>query len=276
MLWGTYSSMGKIKHLLSRRETLSGSSYKHFVMEAAENIHLHWRDTRINLYVDEMAPFYKYVKGAYEKMVELGFPSQDDRNINLGDPMECKSPGYFNNIASIEEQEVGGVHIHIRDTRIHIDQAHFMEIAYMFKEALINFLNANKRLVKLDQCTYPAGVTEKYLDMLDNGDIDDVDASLCGKYAYDRDREETLSGKYSDTTDRLLLSAIYASIKQYGYADGPFHGEYAVVWEILNKSLYFTGAHRYAVLKKLGYNEIYACVIPAPHEGIVREENYGS
>lgn len=267
--------MGAIKHMLSRRETISESSYKHFVMEAAENVHFHWRDTRINLYPSEVEPFYEYIKGAYEKMKELGFPSQDDRNINLGQPMQCKVPGIFQHIVSIEEQVVGGVHLHFRDTRIHIDQAHFVEIAYMFKEALAVFMEVHKQEINLNDVNYPNGVTEEYMELLKeyiDGKHEKRNPEHCIYYCMMRDMEETRNNKYSKETDLNLLFSLYESIKEYGYAGGPFLGELATVWIEDGKKPYFTNAHRYAVLKILGYDVVSVCLIPCPSQKIVREE----
>lgn len=269
--------MGAIKHMLSYRRTLHGSGYDHFIMEAAENVHLHWRDTRINLYPEEIEPFYRSVKAAYERIKELGFPSYNDKNVSLfAPPMKCKEPGIFYNIASIEEQEVGGIHIHWRDTRLHMDKAHFIEFAYMFRDALSEFMRHNKKTIKIDDLEKPEGVSQEYYKMLEDYEAgkykDKYEAKDCHYFCLKRGRDREKMDHIDPDVDRSLLFTLYESIKKYGYAKGPYINEYATVWKRPDGKLYFSGAHRWAVLKKLGYKEIDVCIIPMPDPKIVKEQ----
>ena len=266
--------MGVIKHMLGARKIVPYSGYQHYVMEAAENIHVHWRDTRIQLFPEDFDNFSKYVANAHSKWTEMGKPVQDDRNINLGDPFKCKAPGFFCDRMTVEEQEAGGIHIHWRDTRIHADHGHFIEFATMVQEAHLAFKNIHKEVIKLSEIEHPA-VADTYVEWLQDYIISapgTIDGDSCAEFCREKNLCLASDSPISEDLDRKVLFSIYESIKKYGYARGPFFGDYVVCWLKDDGKVYMAAAHRWAALKMLEYDEVTVCLIRVPEPKQVLEQ----
>ena len=260
--------------MLGLRKITNLSGYRHFVMEAAENIHAHWKDTRLQMSPEDFDNLAKYVAEAHKKWIDLGRPIQDNQNINLGDPFKCKESGFFCDKMTIEEQEVGGIHIHWRDTRIHADYGHFLEFGTMVSEAYLAFKEVHKERVKLNELEHPA-VADGYLIWLQEyreGKYEKVNADDCIKICMEKHKYLANDITVPSELDKKVLFSIYESFVKYGYASGPFHGDYIVCWLRDDGKKYMAAAHRWASLKTLGCDEIEVCTIPAPDPTQIREQ----
>lgn len=256
--------MGHIRNLLSSRIVTSESGYQHFVMEAAENVHIHWRDTRIQMLPEDFEKLKLSVDTAYSMWVDKGKPIQNDANINLGEPFKCKDPGFFCDKFTIEEQQTDGIHIHWRDTRIHSDVGHFLYFAGMVSESVIAFKLAKKERVKFSSLIKPA-ITKVYDEWLNDylrlGIVANADDVV--RLSFEKSRYLTDNKLIPEDLDKKLLFSIYESIKRYGYAQGPYYGDYIECWKT-SEGIYMAAAHRWSILNKLGYDEVDVCIIPPP------------
>lgn len=266
--------MGAIKHMLGARKVTPYSGYGHFVMEAAEDIHIHWRDTKLQLHPEDFDNLKKYVVEAHNEWTKLGRPRQDDKNINLGSPFKCKEPGLYCSKMTVEEQETGGIHIHWRDTRIQADHGHYSSFSTMINEAYLAFKEIHKEKVKLNELEHPA-VADGYLIWLQEyreGKHGKVDADDCTKICMEKHKYLANNITIPDELDKKVLFSIYESFIKYGYASGPFYGNYIICWLRDDGKKYMAAAHRWASLKTLGYDEIDVCTIPKPDPIQIREQ----
>jgi hypothetical protein len=175
---------------------------------------------------------------------------------------------------TVEEQEVGGVHIHWRDTRIHADHGHFTEFATMMQEAYLAFKKIHKISVKLSELEHPASA-DIYIEWLreyEEGKYNKVDPDDCARICSKKNLYLAYEKEIDDDLDREVLFGIYESMKKYGYASGPFYGDYIVCWSRDDGKRYMAAAHRWAALKALGYEEIDVCLIRKPEPEQILEQ----
>jgi len=256
--------VGEIKHMLGRRNICPHENYKHFCLEAAENIHFHWRDTRLQLLPEDFDGLHDCIVKAHKQWVDDGKPIQDDKNIPLGGgPVECAEIGFNHGLLTMEEQVDGSIHIHWRDTRIHVDHIQFTSFAMMTREAQLAFLDIHKELVVFDTLEHPA-ISDIYMEWIkeyiDSGNK--VNPDSCIELCMKKNKLIAEDKPANDELEKQVVFSIYESIKKYGYAIGPFYGEYAICWELEDGKKYMAAAHRWAALKTLGYKNILVCTVP--------------
>jgi hypothetical protein len=79
---------------------------------------------------------------------------------------------------------------------------------------------------------------------------------------------ERLPNKFPGTIPEDLNTrypyAVYESIKEWGYAKGPFHDDLMPAYQYPNGNVYLKGAHRTAALLVLGYTEIDVLLVAPP------------
>ena len=118
--------------------------------DLCENIHLHFRNIRLDFSVKEWAAFCAAINNI-QKGIEF---SIEDKKYREGDPnfllqvqynipLESDSD-YYPNRSLIEVQRDNTVHFHYRDLRLHLTSDEFEVIANQFIEALLDYNNGRE------------------------------------------------------------------------------------------------------------------------------------
>lgn len=127
--------------------------------DLCENIHLHYRNLRLDFSVKEWAAFCSAINNI-QKGIEF---SIEDKKYREGDPnfllqVQYNVPlnsdsKYYPNRSVIEIQRDNTVHFHYRDIRLHWTSDEFEAIAKQFKEAMIGYMA--KRTFPAKEVTTP-------------------------------------------------------------------------------------------------------------------------
>jgi len=154
--------MGNIKRILSEKKIESVPLYWNTVrIEAGEEelIHFHWRDLRILLRPTTALPgiqtqferFATCVSGGYKKWInklEQKFTKNKDIYIDV---RKVPDEIIFDNTMKLEEQMNGQIHFHYRDTRYELIPHDFLQMADLFAEARLNYVERWDRMIDLSE-----------------------------------------------------------------------------------------------------------------------------
>lgn len=251
-------------------------------LELEECIHFHHGAFRFVWSTEEFKKIASIFSEAFIKISEMGWPEySEEMRLLCGENIEVLPLQY--NRWAIEITSSNLVHIHIGNLRLRLTPLDFEWLANMFKEALVEFYQYEKQKINLldDNIIFPTHVRTKYLRLLDeykSGKHNPVKPTEVGKLRaevkwhirypkHKQTSEEDLvrsmekpftfvAGTVPKKLDTKYLFAIYESIREWGYADGPFYGELLSVLSLPDGRLQVTDAHRVAALLSLGYNEI--------------------
>lgn len=138
--------MGITTRLYHRSEGLSENRYNTFFMDMGENIHIHYRDLRIELSVDEFLQFAElcdvYIPQV-KKAIEGGYRDGALPNTNQSNTITTffnkeplKQKVVYNPTRISLEENTDGYHIHLRNYKILLDKASFLVFARAAKEVL--------------------------------------------------------------------------------------------------------------------------------------------
>lgn len=158
--------MGIISRLFHRSDGLADNKFNLFFMDMAENIHIHYRDLRIELSVPEFVEFADLCQvylPQVRKEIEAGYRDgvhPNTNQVNTWKAFSNKTPlqhaiAYNPNRISLEEN-LDGYHIHIRNYKILLDKDSFMNFARAAKE----ILDATARPVDLTETLNLIAVNE--------------------------------------------------------------------------------------------------------------------
>ncbi len=139
--------MGVITYLFHRSDALTEQRYQTAFLDVGENIHIHYRDLRIELSVQEFeefaAHFQEYLQGVRDA-IRAGY--RDGVLPNTNEPhtvqtfwnkTRLKWPvKYHRNDLSIEEN-TDGYHVHIRNYKLLLDRSSFRVLATAMAKALL-------------------------------------------------------------------------------------------------------------------------------------------
>jgi hypothetical protein len=250
-------------------------------LELEECIHFHSDNFRFIWTVEEFKKIFPLFLESYNKLKEQGFPNKSEY-MQLLSGLKLDTSSLQHNRWAVELTEGGLIHIHIGNLRIHLPQIDFEALANFFKEALVEFYTFVSKEIDLrkDNIVFPAHVQNEYLPLLEKynqGLFCKINAVDVGRlksnikwYIRNATPESyTTAGIQRDMSkpflfthgivpknvDREYLFAIYESIKEWGYADGPFYGEYIHCIQLENK-IQVMSAHRVAALLSLGCEKI--------------------
>lgn len=158
--------MGIMTRLYHRSEGLAENRYNTFFMDMGENIHIHYRDLRIELSVNEFLQFAElcnvYIPQV-KKVIEGGYRDGTLPNTNQSntittfynkEPLKQKIV-YHPTRISLEEN-TDGYHIHLRNYKILLDKASFLVFARAAKEVL----DMRERTVDLQETLNLIGFNE--------------------------------------------------------------------------------------------------------------------
>jgi len=279
--------VGSNEHILSER-AIEPALYSDWplTIELRENFHLHYRNWRPVVNKEQFLKITDAFAEARRKYDELGQPEKDEHGPTLG---EVKlSPPLHQNRLAVELCTDGTVHFHFDDMRLHMDQRTFFRMGLVFREALQEFCRTQAKAVKISECEVGDIVRKVYLPWLEEY-IEDMATpgvhyfpqSQLGDLVYTfleaknqlrpedqqrysrgwlkrQDGSEYRTRPLPEEMDRRLLYAIYESIKEYGYGEGPYQHDYIRAHPFVHdeNKLFLTGSHRVACLIALGYDEI--------------------
>jgi hypothetical protein len=245
-------------------------------LELEECIHFHSDNLRLIWTVEDFKKIYPLFKVAFEKLEKQGFPKQSEfMQLLSGQKLPNSSLQY--NRWAIELTKGGLIHIHIGNLRIHLPQIDFEALANFFKESLVEFYSECCSTIDITDSNIilPAHVNTEYLPFLDDykkGLFPKIKATDVGRLKasvkwfirlndfenIQREMDKSFVFKFGEVPedlDKQYLFAIYESIKEWGYADGPFYREYIHCIQLEDK-IQVMSAHRVAALLALGYKKI--------------------
>lgn len=140
--------MGHIKKMLGAKQieprTLTATT---IWTDLCEDIHLHYRNLRLDFSETEFAAFRAAINmlGRAVEVVSLENDYKEgDPNFLIqqifNTPLKSDSD-YYPNRLTLEVQKDNTVHLHYRDLRLHLTHNEFLDIAWMFHDALTEFQN---------------------------------------------------------------------------------------------------------------------------------------
>lgn len=248
--------MGNIfKHLASRILPKRSITNDQVWTDLCENIHLHYRNVRLDMSEEEWAEFVCAIRSlhlAMDKAAAKYRYEEGDPNflvhLSYNHPLKPSSR-YYPNRATLEFEKDETIHFHYRDIRLHLSLLEFNELASMFAEAKNKMDSIKPSPFKDIEKPVRVMVPIDWVQPYDAGHrclaIDDEHRA-----GIEKCKELILSGK--------KIRPIHVSI------DG----------------IRLDGFKRYMAFKELGYKEIEAIVDPFPemkgqqaHQSWIDDEN---
>ncbi len=269
--------MGAIKDILAERHIGEHGLYNdHARIEISENIHFHWRDSRLVMSADDFEILSKIFSDAYKAYEEAGKPVQGKnpyKDFTVFAEEHLTDTGFHSNRLGLEEEEDGSIHLHYRDLRLHLKPADFLILAQQMWLAYLQYNKQNWTSVSLDSLAYHP-VVSSYITTLSNQKYvhrtnESVDSVLRCKWhechGTDIKRPNGLPkdfpGSIPEYEDEEHLLNLLNSIKIYGYAKGPYRYQLMRVYKQKDGTLYAKDSHRLACLLYLGYEEAEVLVV---------------
>lgn len=138
--------MGIITRLLHRSEGLSANRFNAFLFDTGENIHLHYRDLRVEFSVEEFLEFHDLCQQylpQLKQFIDSGYRDGVHPNTNQAStwrqfttrkPLK-NSIQYHPTRISLEENS-DGYHVHIRNYKILLDKPSFLALVRGARDAL--------------------------------------------------------------------------------------------------------------------------------------------
>lgn len=145
--------MGGIDKLYHRSQNLpKRSNSKALTVDIAENIHLHYRDLRIEYSIEEYIHFMEHLNKMYENFLKWresnpnwkeSDPStfDDENGVVFGKPKNIlkEKSDYWDDRISIEKKTSGDYHIKWRNYRIEMDEKSFNRWIIAFTDVIPEF-----------------------------------------------------------------------------------------------------------------------------------------
>ena len=118
--------MGNVKKLIKEFVVRKPHLNKRFTIELCENVHLHYRNLRLEFSKNEFIQILKLLKTLDEDEID-SFKYGSDKFKSLIKVKTLPSETEWNDRLQIEEQEEGHYHIHYRNFRIEFSKEEFKE-----------------------------------------------------------------------------------------------------------------------------------------------------
>jgi Ser/Thr protein kinase RdoA (MazF antagonist) len=159
--------MGVIKKILYRSNILGKPRHRNFFLDMEENIHIHYRDLRIELsrveFEDIASIFDKQSKellGIIEKKnyQDGKLPNANQEDVRIWTESRLNNDVKYHPTRFSLEECTDGYHFHYRNYKLLIDPAEFREIARMFR--------------KLDIDSPYASSYDEVIDLIEANDVD--------------------------------------------------------------------------------------------------------
>jgi hypothetical protein len=241
-------------------------------LELEECIHFHQDNLRLIWTAEEFEKVFDLFCRAQQKISKLGNLTKSEiMHLLAGEYLP--SPSLQSNRWAIELTEGGWIHIHLGNLRVLLSLKDFEILLDMFRQASVSFYQQVKTSIKLSDVAYPAHVGISYLPLLKkyiaSGQY--INPTEVGRLKYQikeiihgqptlqREMDKPFTFLYNpvpEDLDRRYLFAIYESIKEWGYANGPYYMELINALKLPDGSIRIGSAHRAAALLTLGYDVV--------------------
>ena len=109
--------MGKIKKIIKKQEVSTPQLNNRFTVELCENVHIHYRNLRLEFPKEEFLQILKMLKSIDEKKVEE-FQYAPDKFYSMIHSLDLPDKTEWNNRLQVEEQVNGQYHIHYKNLRL--------------------------------------------------------------------------------------------------------------------------------------------------------------
>ncbi|MCK5609732.1 hypothetical protein KAR91_48105 [Candidatus Pacearchaeota archaeon] len=173
--------MGNTKRMLSEKDFSGVALYSKLLrVEKSEYMHIHWRDLRLLLTVDQFKKFFATLEKSYRKWDGQLSPGQD----NLLEMSDIPERTIFERKGAIEEQHGDVIHFHYGDLRLELEPQTFLMLARLFEQAKREYnLNRIKMIPLKDINIYDPGHFNNKEDWLE---YDKQHPERTDDYAYHR------------------------------------------------------------------------------------------
>jgi len=274
--------MGHNIEMLNESAAQKGDDDVHSArLELEECIHFHTDAVRLVFTTEELLKMVDIFDNAKKEILGMGSPSFLKHMVSFGNVVFGK-PCLHNDRVAVEVTLDGTIHIHHKNLRLHFSQMDF----YDFADSVMDAGKALCQHLKTEIDINGAGVvyhpvTENHIKLLHeyvDGKYPKANAEDVTELKYKMRRYEVLpkgdstveadlqrpTGRLPDKfpgdipveLDRNYLFSLYESIVKWGYASGPFYGDFIPAYKYSDGRVYLKGAHRAAVLKVSGYTKI--------------------
>ena len=134
--------MGVIKKVLYRGEILGAPRHRNLFLDMEENIHIHYRDLRIELSRSEFEDIATIFQKQSQELLEIirnknyqdgKLPNANQDDVRIWTESALKSDVKYHPTRVSLEECGDGYHFHYRNYKLLIDAAEFREIAGLFK-----------------------------------------------------------------------------------------------------------------------------------------------
>jgi len=114
--------VGTIKKILLNKEVPKPSLNKRVTVELCENVHLHYRNIRLEFKKEEFLILLKLLKTLDEKRIEEFEYGTDKFDYIIVENNILPEETEFDKRLQIEEQAEGHFHVHYRNLRVEVDK----------------------------------------------------------------------------------------------------------------------------------------------------------
>lgn len=111
--------MGRIKHVLENRTVGEAILNRRFTVELCENVHLHYRNLRLEFPKEEFLTLLRHLKQLDESKIE-SFDYGHGKFQLIAEDQKLPEKTEFNHRVQIEEQVEGHYHVHFRNLRVEL------------------------------------------------------------------------------------------------------------------------------------------------------------
>lgn len=284
--------MGHNINMLEERNAEKGMDENHTArFEIEECVHFHTDDFRFVFTTQEALKIAQMFTEGKKILEDLGSPEYLEHMVQLGGVF-LDGKCMHNDRLAAEVTRDGSIHVHLKNLRIHMTPMDFYEFADGMRNALMSLGQHLETEIDItaDNVIIPS-IAYNYLDMLKEYyspgyQGPEVPAEKVSELRYkmkwhkrhpqgDGTKEEDLQrksgylpkpfpGVIPDSLNEDYLYSMCESIKKWGYASGPFYGDYMPVYKYPNGKIYLKGAHRTAALLHLGITNIKVLMTDAP------------
>ena len=159
--------MGRIKFVLHRRKIPTPQCNNRITLELCENIHLHYRNIRIEFTKDEFLHILELLQNVDKQLIK-DFQYNDYAFVELIKDFGLPDETYYNNRLQIEQQIEGHYHIHYRNIRLEFQNLNEIGISRFFFAKKFLKYTINEKLKKIKILFLHTFFSKKAADVLLN------------------------------------------------------------------------------------------------------------
>jgi Ser/Thr protein kinase RdoA (MazF antagonist) len=240
--------MGIIKKILHHSNPLRLSRFASFFLDMEENIHIHYRDLRIELSRGEFEDFVRTFRAQSDSLLKIisetdyqdgKLPNANKKDVRIWLESRLKhSIKYHPTRLSIEEC-TDGYHLHYRNYKILLDELEFIRLRQAFASLglpeesvgtyheVVKLLNSNHIDYIIDQGNNPDAILAIAVAHYHQGKVD----TIFKAYGFQKSQEEK---QLVYTGDHLTVRVkIYGESTSIAFSPGKAHGDTLLLSEYL-------------------------------------------